>query len=437
MSSDRGDDDSDYITDDEEPNDPDVFRIWDSLEEPATTVYTTQQLHAMIHEGDIDLDPEYQRGQSRPPPRRALTGPNLPARPRAAVVWSAAKQMAVIDSLLHNYYIPPVVFAIVHDPDDGAETRLCVDGKQRLTSIQKFFDGQISYRCPKTKKQWWYNTSTATRVHRVEIPPAQKQAFASKLITCIEYRNLTPAAEREVFQRVQLGMSLTAAEKLQAIPSPWATLVGALERTHVSAPGGLAELIAVDGARARAFQNVAQLVFCCAGLPAARRAPGAAQLTRWLAAPTDSGPSPALRDALGSVLRRLRELARNRALDAAFRRFRAKVAPVEFVYIGVLLYVMRSGYTMAEQARAAYVLRRDVRRAHVDVRFNARVAADCWRIIDGVQSGTIDVSPGGASPAKRRKAREDDEDDGEWDDGDGALSATPTPPRARGKRKKT
>jgi hypothetical protein len=51
--------------------------------------------------------------------------------------------MAIIDSLFHNYYIPPVVFAISKDPVDGAVTRLCVDGKQRLTSIQKFFDGQV------------------------------------------------------------------------------------------------------------------------------------------------------------------------------------------------------------------------------------------------------------------------------------------------------
>ena len=61
----------------------------------------------------------------------------------AAVVWSANKQMAIIDSLFHNYYVPPVVFAISKDPVDGYETRLCVDGKQRLTSIQKFFDGQV------------------------------------------------------------------------------------------------------------------------------------------------------------------------------------------------------------------------------------------------------------------------------------------------------
>ena len=65
--------------------------------------------------------------------------------------------MAIIDSLFHNYYVPPVVFAISKDPLDGYETRLCVDGKQRLTSIQKFFDGQVLSRLspyhPKTKQK--------------------------------------------------------------------------------------------------------------------------------------------------------------------------------------------------------------------------------------------------------------------------------------------
>ena len=50
--------------------------------------------------------------------------------------------MEIIDSLFHNFYVPPVIFALVKD-EDGEDTRVCVDGKQRLTSIQKFFDGQV------------------------------------------------------------------------------------------------------------------------------------------------------------------------------------------------------------------------------------------------------------------------------------------------------
>ncbi len=58
------------------------------------------------------------------------------------VVWTDAKQMKLIDSMYRNFYVPPVVFAI-NKGSDGEETWCCVDGKQRLTSIQKFFDGQV------------------------------------------------------------------------------------------------------------------------------------------------------------------------------------------------------------------------------------------------------------------------------------------------------
>jgi len=69
--------------------------------------------------------------------------------------------------------------------------------------------------------------------------------------------------------------------------------------------------------------------------------------------------------------------------------------------LGILLYVLRHGYTAAEQSRAAYVLRRDIRKAHVDVRFNARVAADCWRFVDAIENGEVDI---GASPLAGAKA---------------------------------
>ena len=58
------------------------------------------------------------------------------------VVWPEIKQIHLIDSIFRQFYIPPIIFAV--QVDDGDEVRVCVDGKQRLTSIQKFFDGQVS-----------------------------------------------------------------------------------------------------------------------------------------------------------------------------------------------------------------------------------------------------------------------------------------------------
>lgn len=59
------------------------------------------------------------------------------------IVWPENKQMKLLDSIYRNYYVPPVVFAVYTD-DEGEKVKCCVDGKQRLTSIQRFFDGQVS-----------------------------------------------------------------------------------------------------------------------------------------------------------------------------------------------------------------------------------------------------------------------------------------------------
>lgn len=70
------------------------------------------------------------------------------------IVWSEQKQSGLIDSLFRNYYIPPIIFGemtifsssshlaqilpkAVATAEDGSESRVCIDGKQRLTSIQK------------------------------------------------------------------------------------------------------------------------------------------------------------------------------------------------------------------------------------------------------------------------------------------------------------
>jgi hypothetical protein len=61
---------------------------------------------------------------------------------------------------------------------------------------------------------------------------------------------------------------------------------------------------------------------------------------------------------------------------------------------------MRNGYSAAEQSRAIFILRRDIRKAHVDVRFNSRVAADCWSLIDAIENGEVYIEEPPASAAR-------------------------------------
>ena len=59
------------------------------------------------------------------------------------VVWNQEKQIALIESIFRNFYIPPVLFFVQNDPDEVEPLRVCMDGKQRLSAIQAFIDGQV------------------------------------------------------------------------------------------------------------------------------------------------------------------------------------------------------------------------------------------------------------------------------------------------------
>jgi hypothetical protein len=87
------------------------FQFGKTLLPPTPVRYSCGALCLMIEKGQIDLEPEYQRG----------------------VVWNTSKQSAVIDSLFRNCYVPPVLFSIhtaINEEGDCEELRICVDGKQ-------------------------------------------------------------------------------------------------------------------------------------------------------------------------------------------------------------------------------------------------------------------------------------------------------------------
>lgn len=83
------------------------------------------------------------------------------------------------------------------------------------------------------------------RGQRAEVPESFRKQFASKQITCgtkrftqpdnnldsllVEYIDLSPGMERDIFQRVQLGMTLTAAGK-RCITPPSAAIQTAIRR---------------------------------------------------------------------------------------------------------------------------------------------------------------------------------------------------------------
>ncbi|KAI0315137.1 hypothetical protein OF83DRAFT_377527 [Amylostereum chailletii] len=411
--------DPEYYEDDAEaPINDKVFSIRNALEIPGGFLMTTRELHDEIHQGLIDLDPPYQRD----------------------VVWTTAKQMEIIDSIFHNCYVPPIVFSVMPDPETGESIRMCVDGKQRLTSIQRFFDGHIAYRDPDTRKLWYYTTSPSNKNTRNEIPPVWKETFAQKLLTVVEYTDLSDVNERDVFQRVQLGMSLTWPERMQAIVSPRANWIHDLEQRYVSVNNGLSDFANFDSKRGRDFQNVAHIIFCCESLPS-HPTPAAKVMEKWLKRPDELAAG--FKKAVKDTMQAMAYMAASDNLNKGFTKIQAKVSPAEFVFIGVflshwvqgrslvlmgrvgvLLYRMGTDYTYEEKADAVLYLRRRVREQFKDVRLNSSVCKFLWEVVDNLVDGEADAVVERAERKKATKRKRAQDDDDETDDERPSSSGT-------------
>ncbi|RPD78541.1 hypothetical protein L226DRAFT_531882 [Lentinus tigrinus ALCF2SS1-7] len=363
---------------DEEPEDfdPNEFDLGPCLNAPAARLYTTKQLHTLIHEGVIDLNPAYQR----------------------EVVWPETKQVKLLDSIWRNYYMPPIVFSVIRD-EAGEEIRCCVDGKQRLTSIQKFFDGQVPYKHWRTGKSWWYTSSQAQKKARPQVPKWWKDDFASKTVTCVEYYDLPQIQERDIFQRVQLGVALSAAEKLQAIPSHRTEWIIELQQRFFLHEDNLPQKMDVAYKRGQDFQLIAGFVYCCDQYPEPAQ-PSSKNLERWLS--SDVKPSWDFKETMLSVFGSLWHIVTDPKLNSAFTDIKKRVAPAEFVFTGVILYVLRDA-SYEDRAQAIYDMRTHIREKFPDVRMRSDIVKELWSFVETL-ADTVPTQP--AKSKKKGKGKE-------------------------------
>ncbi|KAG0185648.1 hypothetical protein DFQ28_009028 [Apophysomyces sp. BC1034] len=160
------------------------------------------------------------------------------------IVWQADKMCTLIDSVMNNFYIPPLVFANRED-ENGRMIRFCIDGKQRLTAIYKFMNNEIPYYDRSNgilEERYFYNDKDNTKPlvvghkstmkPRKYISPMMRERFSDAELVCVEYNDLDVEQEYEIFARVQLGMSLTPAEKLKAHATANAKMVKDLWEIH-------------------------------------------------------------------------------------------------------------------------------------------------------------------------------------------------------------
>ena len=94
------------------------------------------------------------------------------------------------------------------------------------------------------------------------LPEKYRRLFSNKQIVCIEYMDINDRDEREIFQRVQLGMALTPAEKLAVIKSSRADFIRQLQSTFFKDSSSPFTTLAWDRSRGTDFRCLATILWC-------------------------------------------------------------------------------------------------------------------------------------------------------------------------------
>jgi hypothetical protein len=118
---------------------------------------------------------------------------------------------------------------------------------------------------------------------------------------------------------------------------------------------GLGSVLEWDTSRGRDFQCIAQLVYCCDGLPE-HPLPTAQKLEKWLKR-VDNPPTTFMAQ-INDVLSEFWHIATTPELNFPFTEVDKRVAPVEFVFIGILLYpfkrIFYSPYTPQASSSSSF-----------------------------------------------------------------------------------
>lgn len=88
-----------------------------------STKITISEFYEKFKLGKYNLSPNYQRRSD---------------------VWSEEKQAFLLDTVLKNYPMPPIFLHQRIDEETGATKYDVIDGKQRLTAIVKFLEGNLA-----------------------------------------------------------------------------------------------------------------------------------------------------------------------------------------------------------------------------------------------------------------------------------------------------
>lgn len=204
-------------------------------------------------------------------------------------------------------------------------------------------------------------------------------------------------------------------EKLQVVNSPHAQFIRELQANYLKEEGGLAtSALDWDRARGSDFRCLAQAIYTIDKYSAAfKTAPTILQLEKWLS--DDSPVSALFRKKITDTFDILVLLVHEKSTKAAFKK-PAKVSPVEFILIVVLIAVWKDKMSLAELSESVGKMREDVRMYHSDIRMNTKVTKTMLDFMRGLKASktapdqtaaavTKSKPPPSSAPAPREKRK--------------------------------
>jgi hypothetical protein len=167
---------------------------------------TNWKIKELIDEKDkIDLNPEWQRGPA----------------------WKAPRQVLLIDSILRGMDIPKIYFRKLghklHDYD-------AVDGQQRLRAIWGFHADEIVLRYSEPLRPIGHEKIEGRKFS--ELSKTLRDRFEDFTVSIGEITVSRPDEIRNLFARLQMGVSLNPAELRNAMDGPLRYSIDSTARLH-------------------------------------------------------------------------------------------------------------------------------------------------------------------------------------------------------------
>ncbi len=184
-----------------------------------TTDLEIETLVNRIKNGDMDLQPDFQRGE----------------------IWTIQKKKKLIDSILRGWKVPPI-----HVVPNEYSVDEVLDGQQRLAAIRDFYDNIISidgYIEPLDPV-----VAQLDGMHYRDLPVEWQRKVRQYSILVVRLTEFNPQEPAELFYRLNQPSSLTSAEQRNAYIGATRDQIKALSNKFLSM-GATKELIGFSNSR--------------------------------------------------------------------------------------------------------------------------------------------------------------------------------------------